>query len=129
MDMTDKETIEGDEIIAIFDGYEKEGEKFWRNHAWTTISGLKYHSDWSRLMPVVEKISLGYALFRLIIGNVNSTAHFEVDDEFPLHRSTTDKTIETVWKQVIQFIKWHNQGENDERNATQQTINHGTEPL
>jgi hypothetical protein len=59
-----------------------------------------YHESWDWLMPVVEKIDNIYSTTSL-------THKQEVRFERILNLKITDK-IETVYKAVVEFIKWYN---------------------
>lgn len=80
--------------------------------------GLKYHSSWDWLMPVVEKIeSLGYqsetmgwhltnGLVTTISFWVNRTDYSKEPERVCCKESK--KKIEAVWTAVIEFIKYKN---------------------
>jgi len=99
----DKE--QGNKLIAIYDGYKEIDGKFWRNKAWITLPGLKYNSDWNRLMPVVQKISKHY--------DEESDDYFEQLitlelDPYYLLELKVHAPITSVWIAVIKFIEWYN---------------------
>lgn len=70
---------------------------------------LKYHCDWSWLMPVVEKINqakIGDEKFDVII--YRNTCH--INDAMQIIIETTGKDMcECTYKAVVEFIKWHNE--------------------
>lgn len=107
--MDTKEVIEGNRIIAEFMGlkYDDHDEK-WHDGKYFATDSLLYNTDWSRLMPVVEKIeSKGYGV---IIEKKSSIIH-------EVHPTMQNKSwekrngnkIENTWLAVIEFIKWYNQ--------------------
>ena len=111
--MTQEEIIEGNGLIAKFDGYEFNyvdlfgnpctEPYLWKNGLWTRIGNLTYHSSWGCLIPVYINIknwcdsqdwnkldNTGYHYFKLI------------------KRSLTAGDIERVHSDIIYFIKWYN---------------------
>lgn len=68
--MSEKETIEGNKLIALFDGYEFTGALTHPNNPLgyfkkeiegggtlcKVITDLEYHESWDELMPIIEKI-------------------------------------------------------------------------
>lgn len=122
--MSKDSTIAGNKIIAEFDGYKEVDGKFWRNKAWTGIEGLKYHSDWNRLMPVVEKIA-EYGKWELQPGFATLTLYPElgIGNKKSIHDKKRFSTSEMDWERedgepvgwafltfsvVVQFITWYN---------------------
>lgn len=108
------ETTEGNKLIAIFDGYaEDETGKFWRNERWTSLSGLKYDSDWNRLMPVVEKIDESEFVHKedggVSICRIDGTTIYLNGDNPPFIHKVGSTRINGCWEAVISFIQWHNQ--------------------
>lgn len=111
-----KDIEQGNKAIAIFDGYKESDGKLWRNHAWTTVAGLKYHKDWNHLMPIVEKIiSESGAYFysdwnwKIINGNKVKTFRFGIKEAADyLIEDESESLIDAAWKAVIQFIQWLN---------------------
>ena len=66
------------------------------------IEDLKFHSDWSWLMEVVEKIeSLGHAF------SIDSTKCYVLTNDFCNAQKEATK-IESVYKVCVEFIKWYN---------------------
>lgn len=115
MDTT--EIIQGNRIIAEFMGlqYDDHDEK-WHDGKYFATDSLLYNTDWSRLMPVVEKIeSVGHST------TISSDVREAITDKYCceiLHKGAlvsnlfykNSKTkIEAVWLAVIEFIKWYNQ--------------------
>ena len=90
----------------IKDKYHKEINAL-RNPYFLCMSnnGLKYHSSWDWLMPVVEKIeSLNY---EFIIFRTTANINRGESQEFPYYQGETKK--EAAYKAVVEFIKWYNQ--------------------
>lgn len=136
--MESKEILEGNRLIAEFLGWKFEikaiglnpelhaffnGELRWvdlpRSLDSFLLMGLKYHSDWNFLMPVLEKIEkMGFD--SRIMGN-NSDGGYLCDfvdignNEASCKISYVSK-IEAVWNAVIDFIKYYNE---------QKLIDHG----
>lgn len=126
--MTQEEIKEGNRIIAEFmelrlihaDDFNKLGEASYtganKGVKWGIIEYLKYNSDWSWLMPVVEKIELelGYSLF---IFFDEDGFQVQVWKELCSYRkketdiivSTQSRSkIDSVFQAVVQFINWYN---------------------
>ena len=72
---------------------------------------LKYHTSWSRLMPVVEKIEdLGY--YTEINKKINGGNYVHISDN-SLNKDIAQSyglssKINAVWLAVVEFIKWYN---------------------
>ena len=114
--MIDKKIIEGNKLLAEFMGLEIITDDI--SYFDTNYRTLrKYDSDWSALMPVVEKIkTLNYAV--TITQNICTIrACIMGDRTVRAHQSGNYKTPNTkiynTWLAVIQFIKWYNQNKND----------------
>jgi hypothetical protein len=94
--MNNEEILEGNKLIALFDGYEIKDTKWWKNGLWTTEKYLEYNSSWDRLMPVIKKIRQlctsdeEWKRFEFIIGNLRYI------DIIP------------TFKSVVAFIEWYN---------------------
>jgi hypothetical protein len=73
----------------------------------TFCKSLKYHTDWSWLMPVVEKINdLGYN----VRFDMQDYYVINNDAEIAVEPSCGSETwIEGVYGIVVDFIEWHNQ--------------------
>ena len=90
---------------------DKQGNK--RTHALGGILvDLKYHSSWSWLMPVIEKI--GNLSDIKVITVLRSRGFTILDDDYEergfYFRSYDGETnIEKTWNTIIQFIQWYNQ--------------------
>lgn len=128
--MENKEIIEGNKLIAEFMGYKRHdrsipsvGCKHWhiKTSGYFEDEELQYHSSWSRLMPVVEKINKdGKYKVRILFdaNGVNGIYGCYIDkiewvnnylqDERISGFSNIDNPIESVYKAVVRFIKWYN---------------------
>jgi hypothetical protein len=113
------------EIVAIFDGWELASENnvgaFWKNGYHLYHYELDYHSDWSRLMGVIEKID-SLRVNGNIICQTNATSHtFYIHYNYPIQiigmptynhgrlRAEGESRIWNVYLAIVDFIKWHNQ--------------------
>lgn len=106
--MKPEEIIEGDEIIAIFQGgrksFDKEdGEPFFvfdtpDGRTGCFLSELKYHSSWDWLMPVMAKINNTPEYYSVYIPRILSDMGIEINPLF----------IENTWGDIVEFIKWYN---------------------
>jgi len=119
MDMTEKEILEGNKLIAEF----SYGTKDWRHLSSKLCvfeSELKYDTYWGWLMSAVEKIeSLEdpyHGRFGVhIVSNSCSiqSTNFRPDKRIPdpphyaSHITGKDK-IEATWLAVVEFLKWFN---------------------
>jgi hypothetical protein len=78
---------------------------------WHSKEELDYSTDWSLLMPVVEKINWigGAQGYQFVI--FRSTVHVNdgQDHLFEVVKYQNESWIECVWKAVIQFIQYYNQ--------------------
>jgi hypothetical protein len=96
----------GGELIAYFDGKIRwRGEKpEYLNKIMET--GFLFHSDWNKLMAVVEKIGAMIIKYNL----TSKCVIFRVteSDENDIIVKHDNNLIEAVWQAVIQFIKWYN---------------------
>lgn len=115
--MTDHSIEAINATIAVFDGLITFNGTAWIKDG-VMILELKYHSSWSELMPVVEKIeAIG---FNVQIGNncFCTISKFEdEDDPFEgIYISTevdplfgrVESKIHGVFLAVYQFIQWYN---------------------
>lgn len=85
----------------------------YRSDAHHLTSGLRYHSDWSWLMPVVEKIETLYDTGIFYDGHRQPEVH-NVRIYAKRGGSGTivifygKSKIETTYNAVVEFIKWYN---------------------
>lgn len=119
--MENKEIIEGNKLIAEFDnriklkkckvngfypdGYEYIG--FLPTDIGNTrgINDLKYHTSWDWIMPVVEKMNKEISdLYKSIYILEQKCCFWDL-------KITDD--IKTVYKSVVEFIKWYNGNKNN----------------
>lgn len=130
--MNKKIIIEGNKLIAEspFGNCDLLNEKVFRYRHWGVdwnnqrasqdwaAEGLKYHSSWDWLMPVIEKIEhcedtndRGYS-FHVCIFDKDCHIYEDVNDEDPpvITQEAETKIIAT-WKAVIEFIKFKNSQE------------------
>ncbi len=119
--MTEKEIIEGNKLIALFDGFEflNDNSEFCPNGYFVMNSEeghnnmhhpeeLNYHKSYDWLMPVVEKIeSLGYGISierkLCAIYNLPHIGGVIVDLKYQ------ESKIKAVYNAVINFIVFYNQ--------------------
>lgn len=136
--MTQEEIKEANELIAVFMGLTRNDYdcgKTWGLNSYTDENGilfaewwnpLQYHSDWSWIMPVIEKIELlGYACLMAVysnhFGEGKHVFSFKIRffDKLGVyfHESFGFKSkIEAVFKAVVEFIKWYNQNKDQHGN-------------
>lgn len=117
-----REAIEGNKLIAEFDGLKKDtygkyfkGAKFMCSN----LHDLTYHKSWDLLMPVVETIrDKGYSVH--ITTFYYSEKHSKVNGcrialNKKEHRTdfhfveNTDDLIKCVWQCIVKYIKWLNE--------------------
>lgn len=124
--MTDKAQEDGNEIIAVFDGWVQDinvkDKPYWhpeRNMTmYTYPDAFKYHSSWDALMPVVEKIealqdnSIQFYIKDRRAYVERDTQASLADESLPdlpeCYSGFCESKIEAVYSAVVQFIKWYN---------------------
>lgn len=76
------------------------------------LLGLKYHSSWDWLMPVVEKIEEGNYAVTITQNICTIRACIMGDRTIRAHQTGNYKTPNTklfnTWLAVVEFIKWYN---------------------
>lgn len=121
--MTEQEIIEGNKLIAKFDGWVLESEKkdpkdilkSWKKFSKSNGSKKEcyehdYHKRWDSLMLVVEKIeTLGYeySVNSQIIGFGTYMVAGEIDWHCEVDRDRKN-LLQSIYEAVILFIKWYN---------------------
>lgn len=93
----DKEIIDGNILICDFMGWQHHDNETYDKYE---MENLKYHSDWSWIMPVVKKIKLTPMIKGVVM---RQTGIWEkIEDEL------VSIEIESLWLAVVQFIQWFN---------------------
>lgn len=120
--MEQKEIEEGNKLIAEFMGGKIKNKLVTFNGGWddsdlSFISGLKYHTSWDWLMPVVEKIEKSKTpTWVKIYGDdhIYSCEIYDEDSDYAIAdiRDNTSK-IDVVFRAVVKFTKWHNANPNN----------------
>lgn len=127
--MNEQEIIDGNKLIAEFhhgtdfgwriktdDTSLKRGEIYVANNQVKLRTDdddpdieLDYHSNWSRLMPVVEKIGNTeiQKVFAEVVLKTSSTCEIQIDGIY-YKEGVSANLIEAIWEAVIDFIKWYN---------------------
>ena len=101
--MTQEEILEGNKLIAIFDGYVIDNtypdtdRTYNKNGNIELHTTVKHHSDWEWLMPIVDKISKLHSIPELYAN------YSKVIDALMM------LDINILFKAVVEFIKWYNQ--------------------
>lgn len=122
--MENKEILEGNKLIAEFDGWILTDEFPDKNRTYTKNGNIeldttfKYHTSWDWLMPVVDKIEkkgciieISYSIVCMcricIIGKKYEKAFNIINDN-----KGGIQPISAVYKSIVEFIKWYNQNNN-----------------
>jgi hypothetical protein len=117
IDAMQNEIIEGNRIIAEFDGwkYIEDGDSFHKPPNLLFSHELKYHSSWAWLMPVVEKIeNLNNKNSLLFYVSISGDECEIRRNDFPPHdtlitiKSVHKDKLKSTWLAVVEFIKWYN---------------------
>jgi hypothetical protein len=122
--MTDKEVLEGNKLLADFDGIKIGVSLYsWRIGCQGPIQEkhLNYHASWGLLMPLVEKIEAlpaddFHGHFCVFIGAGNNCtiqgSRLSTDPKNYHPAYFNDATLETkilsTWRVCVSFIKWYN---------------------
>lgn len=117
----EKEIIEGNKLISEFMGMKSGDSHKYPLSPWIQSNGnnLEYHSNWSWIMPVIEKIeSDSHCNFSIssqieyidddskVIIHQDIAVYYDVECIVDLTSKSTK--IEALWLAIIQFIKWYN---------------------
>lgn len=118
-------TTEGNRLIAEFEGwksheYDNLPNKLHKDNKGRDIDQFNYHEDWSKLMPVVEKIQSENAFeFAIEFGTEANLkgivekfyrAGFYRQNIAMCRPSRWEKSqIVAVWEVIVRFIQWYNQ--------------------
>lgn len=117
--MEEQEIIEGNKLIAVFDGWEKTNhvdEEFGRLYLKDGESkyqdSFRYELSWDWLMPVVEKIVLLDNQVNLLSYRMNGKINTGISGGFRINHGTKiiafnegKSLLLATWQSVIQFIK------------------------
>lgn len=124
--MENEEIIEGNKLIRKYDTLPfpvaalDTGDEYWY------IKVNNYHTDWNRLMAVIEQIEVDH-LTIVSIGKRGTKIQKgmsckdvigldSVNWECPIIHMAFTKKVNT-WKCVVQYLKQYHQGENPERSV------------
>ncbi len=92
--MKTEEVNAGNRLLAEFmTGQKQESTVFFGLNC--TASGLKYHSSWDWLIPVVEKI------LNICLDSDSMEPYYNITDAIP--------EIQSVWLACVEFVKWWNE--------------------
>ena len=121
--MDDKEILEGNRLIALFDGgvLEKNDPNFYETFTQADIGhilwvgfypdALEYHTSWDWLMPVVGKIyELRKGEAKRLAPIMKGTTWVTKYDGpvWDVERELRAVNIDKLWQSVVNFIKWYN---------------------
>lgn len=102
--------IKSNRLIAEFMGLELLNSPSWQEYyiTRTSTSGyithkLEYHTNWQRLMPVVEKIESSYHCEIDIFGNCVELS--TLPDEKLIIETVGQSKIDAVYKSVVEFLE------------------------
>lgn len=110
---SDKTQGEGNRLIAEFDGWKKEGNRYVKSGSYMAEDGehewersiketeFSYHKNWSLLMPVVEKIH-SIPPNRFVIDNNES----KIIGDTKIKVFNQSKIL-SVWECAVKFIQWY----------------------
>lgn len=104
--------IEGNKLIAEFDGWDKTnhideafGNLYIKDGESAYANDFIYELSWEWLMPVLEKINT--LKYPYLISHKTCSIYKVWQQEFISHEHGKT-TIEATWNAVIQFIEWYN---------------------
>ena len=110
--MNQQEIIEGNKLIAEFMGAKMVVENYhginiieFPDKSTKDLRGLRYHSSWDWLMPVVEKIHT--------MEEYTEEYTSEQIIYAPILQAIPLYGIRRVWNEVVEFIKWYNEQKNN----------------
>lgn len=119
--MTQEEIIEGNKLIAEFDGYKfvnddslayPNGYYYYPNdgcgNSLKELEEFEYNSSWDWLMPVIEKIEKTGCCASIINNGCNIKTFISGDNGFNLNACDFESKIQTVYAVVVEYIKWYN---------------------
>lgn len=110
MEKTLIDTLEGNKLIAKFDGYEIWGNGvLYKNELPTGghISNLRYYTSWDRQQPIYQKL---YKLIKSEVYDNFPAQQYQIArlyDAYPSHyrHGETEKAAQLL----AEVIKWHNE--------------------
>ena len=113
--MENKEIIEGNKLVAEFDGwvidnsFPDKDRTYIKNGGIELDTTFKYHTSWDWLMHVVEKIeSLGYDFEFKKQGKFTNVRFKGIID----YNCKRYDNITAIYNAVVEFIKWYNENKN-----------------
>lgn len=119
--MSEQEILDSNRLIADFMQIDYSGKEqfMWRPGAYIpfTEKCLRYHSSWSWIMPVIEKIEKEFTVKIIRYADeLSNVCEIETTEDDPLQITYCcgydydGKTkIQVVFDAVVEFIKWYNQ--------------------
>jgi len=109
-------TIEGNKLIAGFDDSVKltneRTYKYFIRGKLLAAEGLKYHSSWDWLMPVVQKIESqgqSVSIFRGCCDIRFDKLEEGQEEPEPIESGGGQPKIISTWQSVVKYIQWYNQ--------------------
>ncbi len=107
MFLSEQKIIEGNELIAPFDGWkDNDGVGYSKGSRLLLKEEFKYHSSPNWILPVVEHIETNLHKTFVIAGKTCSIPELSIviAPDPGLHFSKT----EVIWLCVVEFVKWYN---------------------
>ena len=116
-------TQDQDKAIALFMGGKTNktalpgiAERMNNNEIWLPFHGicrydeLRYHKSWDWLMPVIEKIKQTENVITVTIEITFDAGSVTIINAEEYYKQTYEPvTIKSVYKAVVDFIRWYNQ--------------------